>query len=160
MNPPLVDGPHHLTLVGDEHIEKLARLKDYVIPKYISWAQRIQDYTATVERLRQRMKSGETHIDENPITDYIRKLEWAIPLLEKAWKRNLDMSIAESGKGRTEITQAIIHETGRNPPAEMNGHSPNPVTVIQNGNGTKTSLPPKKRNWLSVGLKALDGGVK
>lgn len=150
MPDPRNDARHHITLVDNRYREKLARIEEPLIPKFVSWAQRIQHYERELERLRARLAQGEKMIDDTPVEQYVRKFEWAIPLSWRAWERNLDMSIAAGGQGRKEIIQAVQHERGSILPSEASGTAHGAQVVVNNGNG---NAPKRNKPGLLAALR-------
>jgi hypothetical protein len=137
-----LDQRHHISLLEDQWREKLARIKDEIIPLYVSTANRIEHYETCLQRLREMETMGIILIDDTPVRNYVEKFQRIIPLLWAAWKRNLDMSIAEGGKGRAELVTTIQHETGRVlPPEHAGANGQNPIVVVQNGVKPQQNTP-------------------
>lgn len=144
-----LDQRHHVSLLDDKWREKLSRIKDEIIPLYVSTANRIEHYESCLVRLREMDRSGVLLIDETHVKNYVEKFERIIPLLWSAWKRNLDMSIAEGGKGRAELVTTIQHETGRVlPPEHGGGNGQTPMIVVQNG--VKPAEAGPKKPWFGA----------
>lgn len=144
-----LDQRHHVSLLDDKWREKLARIEPEIIPFYVATAQRVEHYWRQLAKLRIMEQTGQILIDETPVRNYIEKFENIIPLLESAWKRNLDMSIAEGGKGRAELVTTIQHETGRVLPPEHGGPQ-NPMIVVQNGvKGPSNGNGQSSKGWFA-----------
>lgn len=143
------DQRNHITLVEDEYREKLARIEGDIIPSYVSWAMRIQLYRRYGELAEERREAS---VKDSPAwakwDSYRIKFEKSVQYLQRAWDRNLDMSVADKGKGRQELLAAVTTERGAVLPSEyagsqkVNGQQQQPQVVV-NAAGSVMNPKPK-----------------
>lgn len=135
-------------LLEDEYREKIARIKAEYIPNFVGWAAELEVLDKMAAKIQKRMDAGETHLYGVPLKKYKDKLVWAVGIGTAAWKRNLDMSISDGGKGRAEIVTTSQNETGKVMPPEHGGsNGQNPIVVVQNG--VKPAPTQGKSGWFA-----------
>lgn len=142
-----LDQRHHITLVDTVYREQLARINGEIIPSYVSWAMRNQMYRRYQTLAHQRAIGTEDHAEKARFAAYAVKFEKAADYLEGAWRRNLDMSIADAGQGRKEMIGAIQGEQGRIQPSEHAAAQPS--VVVNNANAVRP-MPKSKPSILAA----------